>query len=135
MNSNLSFQESMIAGLKAAGVAMAINGILFVATKSAGIITDVIHVQPGQPLTIMPVLLASLFPTLIGVLVFFILEKISARGYAIFRILSIALLLLSFASPFMGIPGVTMGYALVLCLMHAVVALPLLYFIGKAKGK
>ena len=134
MNSNLSFQESMMAGLKAAGAATLINAILFLATKSAGIITDDIHVQPDQPLTILPVMLGSIFPALIGSLVFFIMEKFSAKGFANFRILAIVLLILSFASPFMGIKGVTTGYALVLCLMHAAVAIPLLYFIGKAKG-
>jgi hypothetical protein len=135
MNSNLSFQESMMAGLKAAGAATLINAILFLAMKSAGIITDDIHVQPEQPLTIMPVMLGSIFPALIGSLVFFIMEKLSAKGFANFRILAIVLLIISFASPFMGIKGVTTGYALVLCLMHAAVAIPLLYFIGKAKGK
>jgi hypothetical protein len=125
----------MMAGLKAAGAATLINAILFLATKSAGIITDDIYVQPDQPLTIMPVMLGSIFPALIGSLVFFIMEKFSAKGFANFRILSIVLLIISFASPFMGIKGVTTGYALVLCLMHAAVAIPLLYFIGKAKGK
>lgn len=134
MNSNLSFQESMMAGLKAAGAASLINAILFLATKSAGIITDDIYVQPDQPLTIMPVILGSIFPALIGSMVFFIMEKFSAKGFTNFRILAIALLIISFASPFMGIKGVTTGYALVLCLMHAAVAIPLLYFIGKAKG-
>jgi hypothetical protein len=39
---------------------------------------------------------------------------------------------LSFINPFMGIQGVTTGYALVLNVMHVVVAGSVLYFIGKA---
>jgi hypothetical protein len=41
-------------------------------------------------------------------------------------------MVISFVNPFMGIEGVTVGYALVLDIMHLVVVGSLLYFIGKA---
>ena len=46
--------------------------------------------------------------------------------------MSVVLLLLSFMNPFMGIPNVTISFALGLNLMHVVVVLALLIFIGKA---
>jgi len=46
---------------------------------------------------------------------------------------AIILAALSLVSPFMMIPGVTLGYSLVLCVMHIVAALSLLYFIRRAK--
>jgi hypothetical protein len=43
------------------------------------------------------------------------------------------LMVLSFSSPFLAIPGITFTYGIVLDLMHAVVALSLLFFIKRAK--
>ncbi|MFN5148618.1 MAG: DUF6069 family protein, partial [Flavobacteriia bacterium] len=51
----------------------------------------------------------------------------------IFSIISIVLLILSFANPFMGIPNVTIGYGIVLNVMHVVVAFSLLFFLKRAK--
>jgi hypothetical protein len=44
-------------------------------------------------------------------------------------------MVLSFINSFMGIPNVTLAYALVLNLMHVVVAGAVLYFIGKEVKK
>ena len=44
-------------------------------------------------------------------------------------------MVLSFINPFMGMPNVTLAYALVLNLMHLVVAGAVLYFLGKAVKK
>jgi uncharacterized membrane protein len=65
-------------------------------------------------------------------MVFFLFEKYSKNGFHSFRILAIILLVFSFINPFMGIQGVTTGYAIALNLMHVVVVGALLFFIGKA---
>jgi hypothetical protein len=116
----------------AAGVATIVNAILFYIFKSGGIIVDTIFIQPNQPLTIIPIIMASILPTIVAILVFFLFEKFSNNGFKIFRIVSLILMVLSFVNPFVGIPGVTAGYALALNLMHIVVVGALLYFIGKA---
>lgn len=123
----------MIAGLMAAAVSATINVILFFIFKALGLITDDIFVQPYQPLTVIPVVFSSIFPTLIAAFVFFILEKYIKNGLGIFTILSIGLMLLSLVTPFVGIPNVTIKYALALEPMHFVVALTLLYFISRSK--
>lgn len=133
MNTKLTFKQSILAGLTAAGVAVVINAILFFILHAAGIITDDIFIQPNQPMTIVPIIMSSIIPTLIGSMVFFLFEKYSSNGFKIFSIVAIVLLVLSFMNPFMGIPNVTIGYGIALNVMHVVVAASLLYFIRKAK--
>lgn len=132
METKLNLKQAFIAGLKAAGVATLVNAILFLTFKAAGVIVDTIFIQPNQPLTIAPIIFASIAPTLIATLVFFLFEKFTNNGFKIFRNISLVLMVISFVNPFMGIEGVTVGYALVLDIMHVVVVGSLLYFIGKA---
>ena len=134
MNTKLSFKQIITAGAIAAGFSMAINAILFFIFHGSGVLSDSIFIQPGQPMTIVPVLLSSIIPSLIGASIFFLFEKYSTNGFKVFSILSIVLLLLSFANPFMAIPNVTVAYGVVLNAMHVVVALSLLYFIKRAKN-
>lgn len=135
MNNKLSFKDSFMAGLMAAGAATVVNAVLFFVFHAAGVISDSIFIQPNQPMTIVPIIISSILPTLIAALVFFLLEKYTNSGFKIFRIISIVLMVLTFINPFVGIVGVTLGYALVLNLMHVVVVASLLYFIGKSVKK
>lgn len=133
MNSKLNFKQVITAGAVAAGVSVVINAILFFIFKAAGIITDDIFIQPNQPLTVVPIIISSILPSLVGACVFFLFEKYSKNGFKIFSIVALVLMVLSFVNPFMGIPGITIPYGIVLDLMHVVVALSLLYFIKRAK--
>lgn len=132
MTTKLNFKQAFMAGLMAAGVATIVNAILFFVFHQIGIISDNIFIQPGQPMTIVPIIISSIVPTLIAALVFFLLEKFTKNGFKIFRVIAIVLMVLSFMNPFMGIPGVTIGYAVVLNIMHVVVVGALLFFIGKS---
>lgn len=131
MKTKVNFKQSLIAGLLAASGASVVNIILFYTFKAAGVIVDSIFIQPDTPLTVVPIIISSVIPTIIASLVFFVLEKYTKNGFKIFRILSIILLLLSFTNPFLGIPNVTISYGIALNLMHIVVVLFLLFFIGK----
>ena len=135
MTTKLNFKQAFMAGLMAAGAATVVNALLFFIFKAACIIVDTIFIQPNQALTIVPIIFASIVPTIVATLVFFLFEKFSNNGFKIFRIIALVLMVLSFVNPFMGIPGVTVGYALALDLMHVVVVAALLYFIGKAVKK
>lgn len=132
MKSKLNFTQSITAGAIAGGVAAAINAVLFFIFHGVGVLTDDILVQPNQPLTIVPIIMASLIPSIIGSIVFFLIEKFTNNGFGIFKIVSIILVVLSLASPFTQIPNVTTGFAVVLDIMHVVVALSLLYFINRS---
>lgn len=129
----LSFKQIITAGAIAALVSVVINSVLYFIFHSIGIISDNIFVQPNQPLTVVPVIISSIFPTLIGACVFFLFEKFSQNGFKIFSIVAIALMLLSFGSPFMAVQGMPIGYGVALNVMHVIVALSLLYFIKRAK--
>lgn len=133
MQTKLNIKTSLKAGLMAAIAAAIINVILFFIFHALGVITDDILVQPDQPLTFIPVIIMSILPTLIASFVFFLIEKYSDNGFKIFRIVAIVLLLLSFTNPFMGIEGITIGYAIALNVMHIVVVASLLFFIGREK--
>ncbi|UPT67448.1 MAG: DUF6069 family protein [Sphingobacteriales bacterium JAD_PAG50586_3] len=134
MKAKLSFKQSIVAGLLAAGTAAIVNAILFFIFHAAGIITDDIMVQPNMPMTVVPVIISSILPTLIATVVFFLLEKYTANGFKIFTIISVILMVLSFANPFVGIPGIGVAYGIVLNVMHVVVVAALLFFINRAKN-
>ena len=132
MTTKLSFKQSFTAGAFAAGASVLINALLFLAFHAAGVISDSVFVQPNTPLSIVPVIISSIIPTLIGASIFFLLEKYTENGFKIFSIIAIIFLLLSFLSPFMAVQGMPIGYGIVLNLMHAVVASSLLFFIHRA---
>lgn len=133
MNSKLSFKQVITAGVIAAGCSAVINALLFFTFHASGVLSNTILIQPGQPLTVVPIIMASILPSVIGASIFFLFEKYSANGFKIFSIISLILLILSFVNPFMGIPGVTIGYGIVLNVMHVVVALSLLFFLKRTK--
>ncbi len=133
MTTKLSFKQSFMAGLWAAVTASVINAILFFIYHATGLITDTVFVQPGKPMDVIPVIITSIIPTLIASMVFFLLEKYTQKGFKIFTIVSVVILILSFLNPFLGIPGVPIPYALALITMHFVVAGSILYFINKSK--
>lgn len=130
----LSLKEILLAGAIAAGASVVVNALLFFVFQAAGILVDTIYIQPGQALTVVPVVLSSIVPTLVGAFVFFLFERFTNNGFRIFSIISVVLTIASFLSPFY-IPEVTTGFALVLCAMHVVVAGFLLYFLSNANKK
>jgi hypothetical protein len=132
MKTKLNFTQIIKAGLLAAITAAIINALLFFIFQAVGVFTDDIEIQPGQALSVLPVLISSIMPSIVGALVFFLIEKFSQNGYKIFGIVSIVLLILSFLNPFLMIPNVTVMYGIILNIMHVVVAGALLYFIKKA---
>lgn len=129
----LNFKQIILAGVNAAGVSVILNAILFFIFQSAGVITDTVYIQPNEPLTIVPVIISSIFPTLLGACVFFLFEKYTNNGFKLFSIIAIILMLLSLISPFTAIKDMPIAYGIVLDVMHVVVAFSLLYFINKAK--
>ena len=133
MTTKLNLKQSLFAGFLA-GIAAAItNGILFIVFRLAGVISDSIFPQPGQPLTLPAVIMASILPLIIGSVVFYLFERFLSSGFKIFAVVALILMVLSLASPFTMIPGATFAYSTVLCAMHVVAALSLLYFIRRAK--
>ena len=130
-----SFLQIIKTGLIAAGVSAAINIVLFYIFHAAGIITDAIEIEPGKPLTAFPLIFSSLIPSIVASILLFLLLKYTKKGFKIFTIITIVLSLIFFMNPFVGIKGVTVGYALALDLMHIPVAAALWFFHKKALDK
>jgi len=131
MNTNISISNSLKAGLFAGLSAAALNAILFFVFHAAGIITDDIFIQPETPMTVVPIIISSIVPSVIAGFVYFLFDKYTAKGFRNFSILAIILFLLTLANPFMGIPNVTTSYALALDLMHLTVFGFVIYFVRK----
>lgn len=108
-----------------------INSILFYLGKAAGALPDTVLI-PNQnaPITIVPIIISSIVPSIIAGLVMALINKFSSKPKKIFNIIAIILVILSFANPFM-IPQVPMAMVVVLNLMHIVVAGNLMYFYNK----
>lgn len=106
-----------------AGLAAAIlNVILFLVGTSTGTIpADFIIPNAGQPLTIVPVIMASVVPALVAGLVLALLGRFTKKPLTVFNVISIVLLVVSFSSPF-TVPGMPVGMIIILELMHVVVA-------------
>lgn len=114
-----------------AGITAAVlNAMLFFAADSLGLIVSTALVQ-GQPLTVVPVLISSIMPAVVAGLVYALLGRFTRRPWPIFRTVSVVLVVLSFANPFLGIPGITVPMGIALNLMHLVVAGAVLYFFRK----
>ena len=111
MTTKLNLKQSLFAGFLAGIAAAVINGILFIVFRSAGIISDAIFPQPGQPLTLSAVIMASIFPLIIGSLVFYLFEKFLSSGFKIFAGIALVLMVMSLVSPFAMIAGATFGYS------------------------
>ena len=127
-----TFKTIMTAAALAGATAAIVNGILFLLLKAAGIFPDTVHVQTGQPLTVLPVVLSSIVPSLIAGVVFYLLCRYTQNGYRIFSIVAIILLVLSFANPFMGIEGIPLTMGIALNAMHVVVVAALMYFFKRS---
>lgn len=132
MNNKVSFQQAIKAGALSAATAALINSILFFIFREAGILPDTVFVQPGQPLTVMSVIISSSIPLLLASIVFFLLEKYTGNGFKLFAAVSLVLGAISLISPFMALQNAPFSYALVLDVMHIVAVGALLYFISKA---
>lgn len=126
----MTFSFSLKSGATAGVVAATLNGILFFIGSSLNWIpSTVIIPNANAPMTIFPVIFASIVPLLIGSLLAFGLHRLSNRyGIIIFQVIAILFLLLSFGSP-LSIPDAPMSMIIVLNLMHTVAAVSLLYFL------
>lgn len=102
-------------------IAAVINAVLFyIGTATGAIPNNVIIPDAGQPLTIVPVLVASFVPVIVGGLLLALLNRFTKQPFRIFSIIAVIVLALSFFSPF-SIPGAPISMIVILELMHVVV--------------
>jgi hypothetical protein len=107
----------------AAGLLAALANALIFALAVAGGVFPSLTFQPdvGAQMSVEPVLLVSVVGALAGVGAFALLRRRVARPVPAFLRVAAVVLLLSFAAPF-AVPGAAPLQALVLNVMHVVVA-------------
>ncbi len=120
----------------AGAIAAVINSVLFLIGSATGLI-DAAVLVPGMntPITIVPVIMSSFMPSLIAGLVLGVMNYFLNKPFKVFRIVALILLILSFANPFMGIPGIPVGMGIWLNLMHVVAAGTVVYCFGRFTAK
>ena len=101
--------------------AAAVNAGIYFVAHGLGLIPAAVLVN-GQPLTVVPVIISSILPVLVAAGVFALLGRFTKNPVRIFTILAGVLLIASFVNPYVAIPGVPPAMAIVLNLMHVVVA-------------
>ncbi|MFN5629802.1 MAG: DUF6069 family protein [Bacteroidota bacterium] len=133
MNSESLLSKLFKASLPAILFSILLNtGLYFMGTSTGWLNPNYILPNASAALTIMPVLLASVLPLLIGVLLFLVLAKLLKNPAKIFWVICILFLAVSMAGPF-TLEGADISYKLILCLMHITPAVSLPYFLGKIK--
>ena len=120
----------------AGAIAAGINSILFLIGSAIGLVDESVLVQGmNTPITIGPVIMSSFIPSLIAGLVLGVMNYFLNKPFKVFRIVALLLLILSFANPFMGIPGIPLGMGIWLNVMHVVVAGTVVYCFGRFTAK
>ena len=127
MNTNITLVSVLKKSAIAAGVSAAVNSVLYFIYTAMDIITGDIYIQPNVTMTIVPILISSIVPSILAALVLLGLSKFTKNPYRVFTILSVVLTVLSFYNPY-TIPNVTNAYAIALNTMHIVVAGASVYF-------
>ena len=112
-----------LAALIAAVVGTIANVILLVIGQATGTIGDNVALPNGQVFGAPAVISMTILPTILAAILYAILGAIGRirRPVTLFRVVSLVILALSFASPF-SIPGVGAGFIFFLELMHIAAA-------------
>ena len=118
--------------LLAMGVSAAINAVLYLLGAALGAFPrEVVVPNAGGPMTLMPVVTASVVGVLGGTAVFALLRRFVVRPVRVFVLVAVVVLFLSFVTPF-TIPGAPPAMIAVLEAMHVVVAAVTVWALAKA---
>lgn len=110
------------AGLLGAAVAAVSNAVLFYVGSALGWIDSSVQIPNADgPLTVIPVIVASILPLLIATGLFLLLVRFTRRPVLIFGLIAVVALVLSLFQPF-SIPGVPPAMAWTFSAMHVVAA-------------
>lgn len=125
-NSKINASALLKVAPLAAGAAAALNAVLFLIGNALGIMDPSVGIAGPdgsiQAITLVPVVMASIIPSLLAGVLLAVLNRFSAQPLRIFGIVTLVLLVLSLSNPFMGIPNIPVSMALWMDLMHLVVA-------------
>ena len=130
-NSRTQLRALLWAAPAAAIIAALVNAILFVIAKAAGVFpSSVIIPNANAPMTLQPVIFASMISVILGGFVFSLIGWFTQNSARLFRIVGLVVLGLSFTTPF-SIPNAPAKMVLVLELMHIITAIAALWLLPR----
>jgi Family of unknown function (DUF6069) len=121
----------------AIAASVGINVILY----EIGLLTHILDDKYGVPnpdgsiqsITLVPVIMASILPVIVGALILMLLSRLTGNAWRVFTIIAVAFTLISLTGPFMQIKDIPTGMAVLLDVMHFVVAGSVLYFFRRCQ--
>jgi hypothetical protein len=118
-----------------AGVIVAIlNVIIYLISKSTGIINDNILLSGKEPMTMVPVVMSAVLPAIVASLLLWGISKYSGNPIRVFSVIGWVFLLVSMAGPFSA-PGLPLGMRISLALMHLVAGGIIIYLLTRKTAK
>ncbi len=126
----MKIQNLLKSGITAGLVAAAINSILYFISKGLGIINDAVLLPNGTPLLLVPVVISSILPGIVAALVLWGIAKKADNPARIFTFVGGLFLLLSLIGP-VAMPNLTIGFKIVLSLMHLIAGSFIIYFLRR----
>jgi uncharacterized membrane protein YgcG len=113
-------------GLLGAAVAAAINAIVFFIAKAVDAMPETVIVSSGQPITLAPVVMASIVPAVMATLVFWALARFTQSPKKIFIGVAVVVFVATLGGPF-SIPDVPTSMIVALEIMHLVAAIAITF--------
>lgn len=126
----LSYRRLTVCALGAAVGAVILNTLLFFLGRNFGAFSPTLRVQ-GEPFELLPVVLSSFAPVLVGAALFALLPRFVAQPKRIFGIVALIVLTLMFFTPF-TIPNAPTSTIVLLELMHLIVAAGTVWAVRRA---
>lgn len=118
---SIAWNRLPVAALVAAGASAVVNVLIYLIGGALGAFPGDVFIQPGQTLTIVPVIISSIIGAIGGTAVFAALARFTRRPITLFRIIAAVMLVLSFVTPF-SISGAPVAMIIALELMHIATA-------------
>ena len=117
----ISFGRLVTFGAIAGVLAAVANGVVYLLAAALGAMPEDVAGSGGAPITLLPVVLSSIMPAIVAAVFLALLGWFTQRPIGIFRVVAVALLVLSFITLF-TIPGAPAAMILALLIMHVVAA-------------
>lgn len=126
----VSLGRILQAGLMAGVVAAVVNVVIFLIGSAMGFFPSSVITPAGQPLSLAPVIMMSLIPSIVAGGVYALIARFARNPSQIFLWVAAAVFVLMFFGPF-SIKGATTGMIVSLEIMHVVVAGLCVYFLTR----
>jgi hypothetical protein len=124
---NPSVSSILRGGLIGAAAGAAINAIVFFIAKALGTLPENVLVgNSGQPIMLVPVVIASIVPAVISTLLFWALARFTKSPKKIFIGVAVVVFIATLGGPF-SIPNVPSAMIVTLEVMHLVAALAITF--------